>query len=96
MEAWAPWSAQGWPPSSKTTHLALCSLSLAAGFTDPGFWRSLGALGAQFSFIFLEPRDWGARAPSQCFMGHLRLFALCPNAPQSLHFSCGERRRSVS
>lgn len=76
-------------PSYRNAHLGLGSSSFSVILRGPALHRSQGLRGFTFSFIFLEARGWGARAPCQRFMGHLRLLALCPNAPQSLHFTCG-------
>ena len=49
--------------------------------------------------ILLQPpgaQGHGNEGRAQCFMGHLVLDALCPMAPQSLHFTCGRKgQRSV-
>lgn len=68
-------------------------MSLAAWLKGPGLCWSCCWRGSTFSFGFLGTKAWGARHPSQRFMGHLVLDALCPKAPQSLHLSCGPRRR---
>lgn len=85
-------------PISHNTHLRFGSFCLSALVKGPGFRRSRGVHGFRFSFILLGPRGLGTRAPCQRFMGHLRLLTLWPKAPQSLHFTCGGRRkrRSVS
>lgn len=80
------------------SHLGFGLFCLSALVKDAGFRRSREVHGFRFSFILLEPRGWGTRAPCQRFMGHLTLLTLWPNAPQSLHFTCGgkRKRRSVS
>ena len=49
---------------------------------------------ARFSLLNLDPKGRGTSAPCQRFMGHLRLLAVCPKAPQSLHFTCAWRKPS--
>ena len=77
-------------------HLCLSSSSLSAVLGVPGVGGSC-SFHARFSLPNLDPKGRGTSAPCQRFMGHLRLLAVCPKAPQSLHFTCGWRRtRSVS
>lgn len=49
-----------------------------------------------FSFSFLAPRGCATRRKRPRLMGHLLLLATWPKAPQSLHFTCEEQRRSMS
>lgn len=72
-------------------HLCLGSFSLSNLFKDPAVWRSWAFMSFRLSFL-LEPKGCGARAPLQNFLGHLLLLALCPKAPQLLHFTCGWRK----
>ena len=60
--------------------------------SQPGSTAQPGATGptdfpAPHSPSLLEPKATGTRVVPQCFMGHLVLDALCPKAPQSLHFT---------
>lgn len=80
--------ARGLDPSFPIPHLCTWPFILAGCSQAPVFWRFLGLLGAWFSFSFFGPKGCGASAPSQRLMGHLLLLAVCPKAPQSLHFSC--------
>lgn len=49
-----------------------------------------------FSFSFLAPRGCATRRKRPRLMGHLLFLAMWPKAPQSLHFTCEEQRRSMS
>lgn len=79
--------------TSPMAHRGLCSLSLSARLQVLRVCRTWSFRGSRFSFPSLQPKGWGARAPCQRFMGHRTLLALCPKAPQSLHFTCGWRRK---
>lgn len=49
-----------------------------------------------FSFSFLAPRGCATSRKRPRLMGHLLFLAMWPKAPQSLHFTCEEQRRSMS
>ena len=90
----SPWiSAQRLVTSSQVPHLCLCCFSLSGFCKSRGFGCTCRFPGFTFSLQILEPKGRGAMAPCQRFMGHLVLLLLCPKAPQSLHFTCGWRRK---
>lgn len=76
-------------PTLPAPHLCVSPFSGRASREAPGFWGACRFRGSRFSFSALEPKGWGARAPCQHLMGHLLLRAVCPKAPQCLHFTCG-------
>lgn len=86
--------ARGLDATLPIPHLCTWRFALAGCSQAPVLWRFSGLLGAWFSFSFFGPKGCGASAPSQCLMGHLLLLAVCPKAPQSLHFICRWKRTS--
>ena len=81
------------PPCCSPLPFLLLSLSRVRG----PWGRWVLQLPRQVLLIESGPKGRGTNAPCQRFMGHLRLLAVCPKAPQSLHFTCGWRKtRSVS
>lgn len=75
---------------SGSPHAYLCSsfFSLSVILNIPGVWNNWALFVFRFSFPLFEPRGWTGRASCQRFMGHSLLLALCPKAPQFLHFTC--------
>ena len=85
------------PPCCSPLPFLLLSLSRVKGPWGPLRLSGSCSFHARFSLPNLDPKGRGTSAPCQRFMGHLRPLAVCPQAPQSLHFTCGWRRtKSVS